>query len=227
MIKIVILFIGIIFLHIACNPVDEGYDNYRASLGVYEVTGQTSNDFQIYLDNGIIIVPSKIEGTWGTLSNNDRVLTNYSLISIKEEGEAPKYNAAIHSINKAWTKNIITLTEENADSLENNEVYLEGKDIWLSKNYLTLDFSYYGYNKAHDFNLVKYANDSVDSEGYLLLEFKHKANSDLMVYEYVATISFNLNGLYKPGMDSVNIKFKAPVYINNSVIWKSTYYFDK
>lgn len=222
------LFLLVIAVVFACNKDEDRYDNYRKSLGVLEIINEESNEFQINLDNGNILIP---DGSYGDLSdyvNDDRVFAYYSEISSITEPDGNKLiTTSIHFLDNILTKNVIVITDENADSIGNNRIHVHEEDIWLSQNFLNIYFSFYGGSTTHFLNLVKYPNDSTDADGRLILELRHNANNDHNGYAYDGLVSFNMNSLQQPNVDSLPFVVKVYDYYEDYILWKGTYYFDK
>lgn len=225
--KNLLLFALLSALLISCNKDESSYDNYWQSLGIYELTGDGSTDFQILLDNGNTVVPVEITQNSYVPEDGDRVFIYFSIIQeISGDDGKITYNAAIHSIQGILTKDVITLTEENADSIGNDPIYVDSNDIWFTKNYLNIYFSYYANQQIHYVNLIKYPNDSIQSDGRLILEFRHNANSDEIYYLYNDMVAFDMNSLYKDGVDSIPFLVKVIDYNSDTLEWENTYYFD-
>ena len=218
--KIILALIAGVVL-ISCEK-EEGYNNYSSRLGTFEETGEGSKDYHIILDNGTTLVPFENSTSKGNFSPNERVIAFYSKVSEDSDGEL--INAAIHSIDDVLTKDVVTLTGENQDSIGNNTIHIHEEDIWISNNYLNFYFSYLGYNKTHYVNLIKYPNDSINDEDRLILEFRHNNNDDFQNYEYTGIVSFDLNSLPQTSSDSVTFVVKIQDYFAGEVYWNGTYY---
>lgn len=223
--KIALFLLGAAMLY-SCSK-DNGYDNYHRKLGIYEIEDAESGSYQIILDNGDVLLSEESSGNYSSYVDGDRIVVNYSKISSTSlEDGTEIINSAIHYIEKVLTKDVITLSNEIADSIGNNTIHVHEEDFWFSNNFLNVYFSYYGYNQVHYINLIKYENDSVDSDGRLILELRHNKNNDLPQYAYDGFASFDMNSLYQPGMDSIPIVVKVNDYYVGTVSWNSTYYFN-
>lgn len=222
------LFILAAVLLFACNKDEDGYDNYHQRLGIYELTGEGTTDFQVNLDDGNVLIPTETSGNFSGFENGERVLALYSTITSTTNTDGNELiNSGIHLLESVLTKNVITLTDEIADSIGNNTIHVHEEDIWFSKNYLNVYFSYYGRDKIHYLNMIKYPNDSLDADGRLVLELRHNSNDDLQSYAYDGFVSFDMNSLKQPGVDSIPIVVKVLDYYEDSVFWKDTYYFEE
>ena len=119
------------------------------------------------------------------------------------------------------------LTDEVADSIGNNRIHVHEKDIWISNNFLNIYFSYYGGNQVHYLNMIKHPNDSVDVDGRLVMEFRHNDNGDSYSYPYDGIVSFDMNSLYKSGMDSLPFVVNVKDWYGDTLVWKETYYYNQ
>lgn len=222
-----ILFILVLTIVFACSKDQDKYEIYYKSLGVYEITGDGDADFRINLDNGSILIPGEIAGDLNKYDDGERVITYYSKLTEPDQPEeGQELNSAIHYINDILTKDVISITEENADSLGNDAIHVHEEDIWISNNFLNIYFSYFGANQVHFINMVKYPNDSVDAEGRLMMEFRHNSNNDYPSYAYDGLVSFDMNSLYEEGIDSLPIVVRVIDYYNDTLNWKDTYHFN-
>ena len=218
--------ISITVILFSCNKDEEKtYPNYWKSLGVFESTGSGDTEYIINLDNGNVIVPKESNVYTDYYNTGDRVKVLYSIYSEQETDTNKNYSAVVHDLRSVLTKDVITLTDDIADSINNDPIHVHEEDIWFSKNYLNIYFNYYGYQETHYINLIKFPNDSVDADGNLVLEFRHNGNNDYMTYVYDGIVSFDMNSLYQPSLDSLPIVVKVNDYDGDSLIWKGTYYF--
>jgi hypothetical protein len=214
-------------LLIACNKNEDKYDNYLKSLGIYEKTGDGATDFQINLDNGNIVVPESTSGDLITYNDGDRVIVYYSSLSeLPETNDGQEIQSVVHYINDILTKDVITISSEISDSIGNDAIHVHEEDIWISNNFLNIYFSYLGYNRVHYLNLIKNPNDSVDVDGRLILEFRHNDNNDYPSYAYDGLVSFDMNSLQQPGIDSLPLVVKVFDLYSDTIFWKDTYHFE-
>ncbi len=222
------LYLAAVTLLFACSKNDFEYDNYHNRLGVYEKTGEGREDFQVNLDDGDVVIPTEISGNIGEYNDGDRVIVYYSWLSDGSDLDNDSViHSAVHGIDKVLTKDVITLTEEISDSIGNNTIHVHEKDIWISNNFLNIYFSYYGRDQVHYLNMIKYPNDSLDADGRLVMEFRHNNNGDSFSYPYDGLVSFDMNSLYKQGIDSLSIAVKVDDFYDGSFIWTDTYYFNQ
>jgi hypothetical protein len=226
--KKIFLFVAVLSLVFACSKYENNYKNYQKSLGVYEITGEDAIDFQINLDNGNVVIPAETSGYQSEYDDGDRVIVYYSKHSDETDSiDEQVINSEIHQIDKILTKEVITLTDEIADSIGNNAIHVHGEHIWISKNFLNIYFSYYGGSQTHYVNMIKYPNDSLDDDGRMVLEFRHNNNNDYLNYVYDGLVSFDMNSLQKHDIDSLPIVVKVIDYYGEPLVWRETYYFNQ
>lgn len=91
------------------------------------------------------------------------------------------YNVKVEQIINILTKDIVDLTEENAEDIGDNNI--NATNIWIAQGYLNIEFQYFGTkntDKMHFLNLVRntLATGENDEEGYISLEFRHNVKGD-------------------------------------------------
>lgn len=220
-------FVLLLALAFACNKNDDNYTYYIKSLGIYEKTGDAATDFQINLDNGNILIPERVADNLVRFNNGDRVIVYYSSLSeLPDTYDGEEIKSEVHYINDILTKDVITISPEISDSIGNDAIHVHKEDIWISKNYLNIYFSYLGHSRIHYLNMIKYPNDSLDADGRLLLEFRHNDNNDYPSYAYDGLVSFDMNSLQLPGIDSLPLVVKVSDIYGQTIYWKDTYHFE-
>jgi hypothetical protein len=86
--------------------------------------------------------------------------------------------------------------------------------IWLVKDYLNLEFKYYGFDKIHYINLTRAPGEiSTDT---IELEIKHNDNGDGSSYKLNGFVSFDLESLQNETADSVVLRVIADGYLNET-----------
>lgn len=91
------------------------------------------------------------------------------------------YNVKVEQIINILTKDIVDLTEENAEDIGDNKI--NATSLWIAQGYLNIEFQYFGTNnpdKKHFLNLVRntIATEQKGEEGYISLEFRHNIKGD-------------------------------------------------
>ncbi len=186
-------------LYMSCSKEDS--DNYYSVLGTVEKTGD--NILIISDDDERLLINNK--SMVGSLIDEDRVIAYFTMVDVVEP-EGVDYVIDIYSYTKVVFKPVIVLTPQIADSIGNDP--LDISDIWVAKDYLNVDFNYYGGSAGikHYINLIRYpgeiSTDTID------LEIRHNDNSDSQGYLLRGFVTFDLSSLKNPG-DSVVLRIKA------------------
>src|SRR5512133_657249 len=172
----------------------------------YQVLGTLSKT-----DDSTIVVSDDDErllvnnsGSVSNLDSSDRIIAYFSMANVQKP-QGIDYVIDIYNFTKVLFKPVVDLTEANADSMGNDE--LKVRDMWISKDYLNVNFEYYGNTGLHLINLVKPAqtlpSDTVQ------LELRHNDNSDPQSYLMNGFVSFDLKSLKDATADSVVLHIKA------------------
>lgn len=156
----------------------------------------TPRDFYFALDDGAKLFPGDTTLVKNyTPTDNQRVFVGY--LKMEEPISGFDVSGKIFSLENILTKDIIALTEENADSIGNNGINLTTRI--LNADFLTIEYQYFGSgdkNKLHMLNLVENLTDTKDSEeGYICLEFRHNAFDDAPLKAGLGVVSFKLENI--------------------------------
>lgn len=189
-------------------------------------------DFTAVMDNGDKIYFSD-KGGYAAYSpkNGQRAVIYFTQFENQIAGY--KYNAKLLAVNEILTKDVIALTDPAKDTLGNLSISYRAASI--SGGYLNIDFGVnHTADAVHYFNVVDNrieAGDSdvtLDSEGYLVFEFRHKTQKDITSMGQLVYTSacFRLNE-YNPefsGAKGIKLKYKDLDNVNQIVIieYKST-----
>jgi hypothetical protein len=175
----------------------------------YQVLGTVSKT----VDSTIIIADDDVrllvqnQTSLSSLDSSDRIIAYFSI----NEQTLPAgidYVIEIYNYSKVLYKPVVDLTQANADSIGSDA--LEVRDMWVAKNFMNLNFEYYGNNQIHRINLVRIpGNISSDT---VQLEVRHNDNNDAQLSLMSGFVSFNLEGLKKEAADSVVLHVKAKEY---------------
>lgn len=186
-------------LFASCLENDDDPTQYYDLGEIYSFTG------------GVYILTDANEMLFSSVSIDDefeignRVLVLYTKVSEGTEQSTYDYSISIDDINKVLTKPIFLVSDENRDTLENDGAYMNA--AWISRNYLNVDFIFYGYNKSHIFTLA-YDTAHQDVANEYVMEFLHDANNDSQTNEYRGIISYNLNSFDFSGEPPYKIRFR-------------------
>lgn len=194
-----ILFLTVLYGAFSCKD-SEGY-----SLGDFRVDIATAivdnKGFSLVLDDGTLLWPAASK-THYTPENGQRVFVNYTVISDKRDG----YDHFIR-INDMWrilTKNIVTLTAQNSDSIGNDPIKVN--EMWIGSDYLNIDFMFaYGGGKPNLINLVSNTLSSETTPDAIDLEFRNNAHKNYGTRLTQGFVSFNIKSLQRSDADSVKL----------------------
>jgi len=175
-----------------------------SALGVIHI----ANDSVIIdTDKGSRLLVENSSGLVSSIKDKDRVIADFTLVD-KTVPQGINYIVAIQYIEKVLFKPVIELTPEIADSIGNDQVGI--LNLWLEKDYLNLNFAYYGGNEKHFINLIRYPgeipSDTID------LEIRHNDRNDAGMYRLNGFVSFDLKSLQGESADSVVLRIKAREY---------------
>jgi len=205
------LLVGSMFGFLAsCNFLDDftdgdSRDNAWISYGLIQ-KDSASGAFTIELDNGSILYPEENSGWDSQVSDNQRVLANYTITGDKEDIEnTTEYFVKIYSLRNILYKGIFNITPALEDSIGNDPIHV--KDHWLKDNMLTFELSYLGGNNIHYINLVRKPDASATEP--VILELRHNDNGDRGMIRLSAVVTFDLSSLKVAGKDSVSFRVLA------------------
>jgi len=186
---------------------DDGYslDNAWIGFGLVNKT-EGADDLTILMDDGEVLYPTA--GFLGDLKNNERVLTNFTILGNRDnENHDEEYFVRINSFRKILYKGILELTPAIDDSIGNDPIAV--KDCWIKKNLLNFELKYYGGETVHYINLLKRIGIAQSESEPLVLELRHNKNSDSHSYPLSAIVTFDLSSLKVEGKNSVPFKIVA------------------
>lgn len=120
-------------------------------------------------------------------------------------------NIKVEQITNILTKDIISLTEENAEDIGDNKI--NATNIWIAQNYVNIEFQYYGTNndeKKHFLNLIENTTTTEnDEEGYITLEFRHNIKGDAPNRLGEGYVSFKLDKIAEKMKDAKGLKIRV------------------
>lgn len=218
---LLLIVVGFVLSFLPGCDLDDDEDFYldNAWVGFGLVQKEGSESMTILMDDGEVLYP--LGGTWSELKDNDRVLTNFTILGNRDnEDHDEQYFVRINAIRKILYKGIIEITPAIEDSIGNDPIKV--KDCWIKKNLLNFDLKYYGGEKVHFINLVKQPGVA-PANGPILLELRHNNNDDKQNYSLSGVVTFDLSSLKVSGKDSVQIKVVAKDF-NNQTFEYTSYY---
>jgi hypothetical protein len=199
------LLVAILF---ASSCKKEELKDYYSALGTIGITNDSTI---ITSDNGyrLLVVNSNLGST---IKDKDRLIAEFTLVN-QTVPKGIDYIIEIASFHVVLFKPVIILTSANADSIGDNELSINS--IWVVKNYLNLNFDFYGSGQTkHYINLIRHdgtiPTDTVD------LEIRHNQKNDNEMYNYTGFVSFDLTSLKNTAADSVILRIKSKEYSNRT-----------
>jgi len=136
-----------------------------------------------------------------------RVLISFTLLQDMGGGILYDYLIELKSISDVPVKSIIKINEENKDTLGTAGVVFN--EIRVSGRFLDIDFSFWGKDKTHLFNVSYDPQNQPEEDGQIRLVFHHKDYEDEKYAVYRGITSFNLESLDEPLIPPYTIKFEG------------------
>lgn len=215
--KIGFVLLAIISIVIFSCIDDEGYslNDQWIGFGMYVSESET---MLIKMDDGTVLRPVAWEyglNEGEDFNDGSRLLINFTILGedLNSDGSVNQYMVKINEASEILLKRIVTLTEENADSIGNDPIIVQ--EYWMTDSLLNLKVKYYGYNKVHFLNLVQYTEETQTDEP-VQLELRHNTNDDDESLSYTAFVSFSLNQLRIAGKDSITVEIISTDYDGTS-----------
>jgi hypothetical protein len=189
---------------------DDEYSQNGAWIGYGLVDKEEGSEtFTIELDNGAVLYPYSHSGWDSQVSDNQRVLVNFTIVEDKvNTDEAEQYYVNINSLRNVLYKGIFDITPATEDSIGNDPIHVRKQ--WVKDNMLNFELSYRGGTTTHFINLVRQPDTTATEP--VLLELRHNANDDPQMYRLSAVVTFDLSSLQKAGQDSVTYRVVAKDY---------------
>lgn len=191
-----IVFVAVFFT--ACNKEDAQLNSIVKIATVSNP--QNLTNFQLTQDDSVKlwVVENKLK--YYRPKDKQRVIVNYSILSTKPIGSSYKHDVLVNDIYEILTKDIFDITSNTQDSIGNDPIHIH--DMWVSNDFLNVEFSYLGFSKMHFINLVRDASKTY-TDNKVHLEFRHNANNDYPSHSVRGIVSFRLDKIRKPGVSSV------------------------
>lgn len=185
----------------ACSDSD-GYSlgDFRISIATVVPEGEMT--YSLLLDNGNKLWPAATDVYYKPYENQ-RVFVNYTLLSGKMNGF--DHYIKVNDIWNVLTKQVIELTEANADSIGNDPVRMN--ELWIGNHFLNTSFSFnYSGVRPHAINMVQNKMVTNDDGGVLELEFRHNSYNSTSNVLYNGFACFDLRPFRVEGKDSIPIR---------------------
>ena len=221
-----LLMVGILFsFFTSCNM--DMYDDENSLNNAWVGFGLIHKDsvaesFTILMDDGEILFPAKSAKFWNDFKNNDRVLTNFTILGNKDNlNHDEQYYVEINSLRKILYKGILDITPALEDSIGNEPILV--KDKWMKNNMMNFELQYRGGSKIHYINLVKQPGSVTDATGPVILELRHNTNGDTERIPLTAVVTFDMSALKIQGKNSTKFKVIAKGFEGNNFEYTGEY----
>lgn len=189
-----LIFILLIIISLASCNDDSDYSLDKSWVNIATVINPDDDPFfylQLDDDNTLKVIATSFYNYKPV--TGQKVIANYTILNDQPSGSIYHHDVKLNDAYSILTKDIFFITPETLDSIGNDPIGI--KNIWISSNYLNIQFYYRGYNKCHFINLVKDKSKEYN-DNKIHLEFRHNANKDNEIYRHSGFISFNLNSLF-------------------------------
>jgi hypothetical protein len=192
-----------------CSLDDDEYSLDNAWVGFGLIQKSADDDsFTIKMDDGEVLYPVIHTGYWHEVSNNERVLTNFTILGNRDNAEHnEEYFVRINSLRKILYKGILDITPAIEDSIGNDPIKV--KDLWIKNNLMNFELQYWGGNEIHYINLVKQPGAVSNGTDPIVLELRHNSNNDADQIPLSAIVTFDLSSLKVEGKTSIPFKVIA------------------
>lgn len=198
--KRILLFALLIPLFIACNKEEEDVEQSVVKIGTVENPSQLTN-FYLNQDDSVRLWVIDSDIKYYRPKNDQRVIMEYVILSNKPRGSSYQHDVKLKDVYEILTKGIFNITPETQDSIGNDPVAI--RDMWVTNDFLNVEFVYPGYSKTHFINLVSDATKPL-TDNKVRLEFRHNDNDDYPSYNISGIVSFSIKSLRVSGSNSVD-----------------------
>ena len=195
----VLILFALIFVSCSKNDDPQYYSVLGTVFKTEDSTIVVSDEDEKLLVNNV--------GSMTNVDDEDRLIVYFS-IAEETVPEGIDYLIDVYNYSEVLFKPVLEITAEMADSIGNDA--LQVKNLWLAKDYLNLNFEYYGNNETHFINLIR--PDGEIPADTIELEIRHNNNDDDLNYLMNGFVSFDLKSLRNEAADSVVLHIKAKEY---------------
>lgn len=204
-----IVFTTILFFS-ACNNSDD--------FPQLSAIGTVKSLNTIYLDTDSVIIRTQ-EKLPAEFAVNDRAIVYFSRLNNNNDSII---DVNITNINKIPTSAVNSIA--NKDTVTFINPIIKISRIWIIDDFLTVDFTYYAYNKdLHQFELTKVLSENKSADT-ITLNLRHEANNDEKGSSNRNLLSFNLSALKPLTKDTVTLAVKSLIYQTDSTSTSTTQY---
>jgi len=207
----------------SCDFDDDDYSLSNSWIGFGLIQKDSADEsFTILMDDGEILFPATSTEYWTDLKNNDRILTNFTILDDKvNQDSIDQYYVRINSLRKILYKGILDITPAIEDSIGNDPIKV--RKHWISNHMLNFELQYLGGTKTHYINLVKQPGEINTDNGPVILELRHNSNSDNEQIPLAAMVTFDMSSLKIPGKTSTPFKVIAKGFDNEDFEYTGEY----
>ncbi|MBS2099501.1 NigD1/NigD2 family lipoprotein [Carboxylicivirga linearis] len=195
----------------SCDDSD-GYSLDDMWITIGNIEGDAES-YVIVTDGGTRLFPSATAVPDYGFEDGDRMFINFTILSDGTEESGINHYIKLNGYREILTKGLIELNKENADSIGNDPIWFSDaeEDIWISNNYLNVDFIYEGAPWiTHYINLVSDIDNPTNEDGIPVFEIRHNANDDPYTEPPLrAFVSFDLTELQEPGQSEITFIIKS------------------
>lgn len=179
----------------SCLSDNDPYPSTYFTIGTLNIIEDREYDF--ILDDGDKMYPGDTSGIKNyTLEDQQRVFIHF--LPLEEDMPGYEYNVRLLQLQNILTKDIITLTDDNAAEVGNDRI--NATKLWISGDYLNIEYQFFhsdNEEKKHLLNLVinetSEASATEEEEEYIKLEFRHNAHNDEQRKTGWGIVSFRLD----------------------------------
>ncbi len=200
---ILFFIVAMLVLAVSCKKDAESKANY-SSIGMLTIKTdstiiETDAGQRLWVKNPSIIGSG--------IKDKDRVLIDFTTTNETLPTNID-YTIEITFIQKVLLKPVTILTPALEDSVGNDPFQVNS--MWLAKDFLNLDFAYYGGTAKHYIHLIRaegaLRTDTID------MEIRHNENEDTGNSSLYSFVSFDLTSLRNDVADSVKLRIKSKEY---------------
>lgn len=179
----------------SCLSDNDPYPSTYFTIGTLNIIEDREYDF--ILDDGDKMYPGDTSDIKNyTLEDQQRVFIHF--LPLEEDMPGYEYNVRLLQLQNILTKDIITLTDDNAAEVGNDRI--NATKLWISGDYLNIEYQFFhsdNEEKKHLLNLVinetSEASANEEEEEYIKLEFRHNAHNDEQRKTGWGIVSFRLD----------------------------------
>lgn len=198
--KRIFVFAFLIPLFIACTKEEEDVEQSVVKIGTVENPSQSTN-FYFNQDDSLRLWVLDSDIKYYRPKSDQRVIMEYVILTNKPRGSSYDHDVKIKDVYEILTKGIFDITPATQDSIGNDPIAI--RDMWVTNDFLNVEFVYPGYSKTHFINLVSDATKPT-TDNKVRLEFRHNNNDDYPSYNISGIVSFNIKSLRVTGSNSVD-----------------------